>query len=135
MSASNPIRVMIVDDHDMVRRGLVAFLKVKADLELVGEASDGQEAVDLCEQVRPNVVLMDLVMPGMDGTSATQIIRQRWPHVQVVALTSFEERELVRGALRAGANDLGYRSSSQRQPYELWSMTMHGRSGRVVSST
>ncbi|UCC65662.1 MAG: response regulator transcription factor [Anaerolineae bacterium] len=87
----------------MVRRGLVAFLKVKADLELVGEAGDGQEAVDLCEQVRPDVVLMDLVMPGMNGTAATQIIRQRWPHVQVVALTSFEERELVRGALQAGA--------------------------------
>jgi NarL family two-component system response regulator LiaR len=103
LSASNPIRVMIVDDHDMVRRGLVAFLKVKADLELVGEASDGQEAVDLCEQVRPDVVLMDLVMPVMDGTTATQIIRQRCPHVQVVALTSFEERELVRGALQAGA--------------------------------
>ena len=103
MSASNPIRVMIVDDHDMVRRGLIAFLRVKADLELVAEASDGQEAVDLCEQVRPDVVLMDLVMPGMDGTAATQIIRQRWPHVQVVALTSFEERELVRGALQAGA--------------------------------
>ena len=103
MSASNPIRVMIVDDHDMVRRGLVAFLKVKADLELVGEASDGQEAIELCEQVRPDVVLMDLVMPGMDGTDATKVIRQRWPHVQVVALTSFEERELVRGALQAGA--------------------------------
>jgi len=103
LSASNPIRVMIVDDHDMVRRGLIAFLRVKADLELVAEASDGQEAVDLCEQVRPDVVLMDLVMPGMDGTAATQIIRQRWPHVQVVALTSFEERELVRGALQAGA--------------------------------
>jgi NarL family two-component system response regulator LiaR len=103
MDASNPIRVMIVDDHDMVRRGLAAFLKAKADLELVGEASDGEEALDVCEQVRPDVVLMDLVMPEMDGTAATRAIRERWPQVQVVALTSFQENELVQQALQAGA--------------------------------
>jgi len=103
MSTLEPIRVMIVDDHNMVRRGLVAFLKVKADLELVGEASNGQEAIDLCEQAQPDVILMDLVMPEMDGTTATRIIRQRWPHVQVIALTSFQEKELVRDVLHAGA--------------------------------
>lgn len=94
---------MIVDDHDMVRRGLAAFLTVKADLELVGEAGNGQEAVRVCEQVQPDVILMDLVMPEMDGTAATRIIRQRWPQVQVIALTSFQEKELVRGVLQAGA--------------------------------
>ena len=103
MTDSKPIRVMIVDDHDMVRRGLVAFLRVKADLELVGEASNGREAVDLCEQVRPDVILMDLVMPEMDGTAATRIIRERWPQVQIIALTSFQEKDLVWGALQAGA--------------------------------
>jgi len=103
MSTLEPIRVMIVDDHNMVRRGLVAFLKVKADLELVGEAGNGQEAIDLCEQAQPDVILMDLVMPEMDGTTATRIIRQRWPHVQVIALTSFQEKELVRDVLHAGA--------------------------------
>ena len=106
MSASNPIRVMIVDDHDMVRRGLAAFLKIKADLELVGEASNGQEALRVCEQVRPDVLLMDLVMPGMDGTAATRVIRERWPQVQVIALTSFQEQEMVREILQAGA--IGY---------------------------
>jgi NarL family two-component system response regulator LiaR len=103
MSASDPIRVMIVDDHAMVRRGLGAFLKSKADLELVGEASDGEEAVQMCERVQPDVILMDLVMPKMDGTAATQAIRERWPHVQVIALTSFQERKLVQEALQAGA--------------------------------
>jgi NarL family two-component system response regulator LiaR len=103
MSASETIRVMIVDDHSMVRRGLATFLKVKADLELVGEASNGQEAVDMCGQVCPDVILMDLVMPDMDGTAATRLIRQRWPEVQVIALTSFQEKELVREVLQAGA--------------------------------
>jgi len=97
---------MIVDDHDMVRRGLAAFLKIKADLELVGEASNGQEALRVCEQVRPDVLLMDLVMPGMNGTAATRVIRERWPQVQVIALTSFQEQEMVREILQAGA--IGY---------------------------
>lgn len=100
---SDPIRVMLVDDHDMVRRGLSVFLKVKADLELVGEAGNGQEALRLCEKARPDVVLMDLVMPEMDGTTATRLIRERWPQVQVIALTSFQEKKLVQEALQAGA--------------------------------
>ena len=100
---ASPIRVMIVDDHDMVRRGLASFLKIKADLELVGEANNGREALRLCEQVQPDVILMDLVMPEMDGTAATQVIRERWPQVQVIALTSFQEKELVREVLQAGA--------------------------------
>jgi NarL family two-component system response regulator LiaR len=103
MNVSDPIRVMIVDDHDMVRKGLATFLKVNADLELVAEARDGQEALQMCAQVRPDVVLMDLVMPEMDGTAATRIIRERWPEVQVIALTSFQEQELVREVLQAGA--------------------------------
>ena len=106
MSTSKVIRVMIVDDHDMVRKGLATFLKVNADLELVGEARDGQEALRMCEQVRPDVILMDLVMPEMDGTTATKLIRERWPEVQVVALTSFQEQDLVRKVLQAGA--IGY---------------------------
>jgi serine phosphatase RsbU (regulator of sigma subunit)/DNA-binding NarL/FixJ family response regulator len=106
MTESNPIRVMIVDDHDMVRKGLATFLKVKADLELVGEASNGQEALHVYEQAQPDVILMDLVMPGMDGVAATRAIRERCPHIQVIALTSFKEKDLVQGALEAGA--IGY---------------------------
>jgi NarL family two-component system response regulator LiaR len=103
MIDSLPIRVMIVDDHDMVRRGLAAFLKAKSDLELVGEARDGQEALHVCQEVQPDVILMDLVMPEMTGAAATQAIRERCPDVQVIALTSFEDRELVQEALQAGA--------------------------------
>jgi NarL family two-component system response regulator LiaR len=97
------IRVMIVDDHAMVRTGLATFLEVSDDLDLVGQATNGQEAVELCEQFQPDVVLMDLVMPEMDGVTATRIIRERWPQVQVIALTSFQEQELVQDALQAGA--------------------------------
>lgn len=103
MSTSDVIQVMIVDDHGMVRRGLSTILKVKADLELVGEASNGQEALEICEQIQPDVILMDLVMPEMGGVEATRLIRERWPQVQVIALTSFQEKELVREALQAGA--------------------------------
>ncbi len=100
---SKPIRVMVVDDHAMVRRGLAAFLKAQADLELVAEASSGRDALQVCEQVQPDVILMDLVMPQMDGPTATRIIRDRWPQVQVIALTSFQEKSLVQEALQAGA--------------------------------
>ena len=103
MSVENLIRVMIVDDHKIVRSGLGAFLLVFDDLELVAEADGGKQALELCEQVQPDVVLMDLVMPGMDGVQATQIIRQRHPQVQVIALTSFKDHELVQRAMQAGA--------------------------------
>ncbi len=106
MNHSQPIRVMLVDDHAVVRSGLSAFLMVFSELELVAEASSGEEAVRLCDQVGPDVVLMDLVMPGMDGAAATRAIRERCPDIQVIALTSFKEQELVQSALDAGA--IGY---------------------------
>lgn len=103
---SNPIRVMIVDDHMMVRRGLATFLKVFDDLELSGEAENGEVAIQLCARVQPDVILMDMVMPIMDGAVATRVIRQQFPQVQVIALTSFKEGELIKNALEAGA--IGY---------------------------
>jgi NarL family two-component system response regulator LiaR len=106
MGDLRPIRVMLVDDHAMVRSGLRQFLKGFKDLELAGEASNGAEAVDLCQQAAPDVVLMDLVMPEMDGSQATRRIRQICPQVQVIALTSFQEQDRVEHALQAGA--IGY---------------------------
>ncbi len=103
MSESNRIRVMIVDDHDMVRKGLATFLRIKTDLELVGEASNGKEALQVCQQAQPDVILMDLLMPEMDGPTTTRAIRERCPHVQIIALTSFHEKDLVQQALQAGA--------------------------------
>jgi NarL family two-component system response regulator LiaR len=106
MNTAQPIRVMIVDDHAMVRKGLTAFLKNEPTLELVGEARDGREAIECCEQLHPDVILMDLIMPELGGVAATRTIHQRWPEVRVIALTSFQEKELVQDALQAGA--IGY---------------------------
>jgi NarL family two-component system response regulator LiaR len=103
MSTSTAIRVLIADDHAMVRSGLAAFLMANEDLELVGEASNGVEAVRTCAKVRPDVVLMDLVMPGMDGATAIREIHAAQPEVQVIALTSFPEEDLVQRALESGA--------------------------------
>jgi NarL family two-component system response regulator LiaR len=105
-SPSKPIRVMLVDDHMMVRRGLATFLKVFDDLQLAGEAESGEAAIQLCAQVMPDVILMDMVLPVMDGATATRAIRQQFPQVQVIALTSFKEGELIKNALEAGA--IGY---------------------------
>jgi NarL family two-component system response regulator LiaR len=106
MEQAGPIRVLLVDDHAVVRSGLAAFLLVFNDLVFVGEAADGREAIEKCAALQPDVVLMDLIMPEMDGATATQAIRARWPKIQVVVLTSFKENDLVQGALRAGA--IGY---------------------------
>lgn len=103
MNKFTPIRVLLVDDHLMVRRGLAAFLQIFDDLELVGEAADGETALTLCAQTQPDVVLMDMMMPKMGGVAATRLFRQRFPTVQVIALTSFKEEKLVQDALHAGA--------------------------------
>ncbi len=97
------IRVMVVDDHAVVRSGLETFLSVMPDLELVGEASGGDEAVVRCGKLNPDVVLMDLMMPGTNGVTATRLIREKYPRVRIVALTSFEDDSLVQEALTAGA--------------------------------
>ena len=103
ISPSQHIRVMLVDDHAMVRRGLATFLKVVDDLQLVGEAESGEAAIQLCAEVSPDVILMDMVLPMMDGATATRAIRQQFPQVQVIALTSFKDGDLVKNALEAGA--------------------------------
>jgi NarL family two-component system response regulator LiaR len=106
MSEAGRIRVLIVDDHRVVRSGLATFLRAFRDMELVGQASNGREAVVAAEKERPDVVLMDLAMPEMDGAAATAAIRGRLPRTQVIALTSFKEEEMVRDVLKAGA--IGY---------------------------
>lgn len=100
------IRVMIVDDHNVVRSGLSAFLQAFDDLDMVGEAAGGADALQKCGELQPDVVLMDLIMPEMDGVEATRLIRNQYPSVQVVALTSFKDDELVQKVVKAGA--IGY---------------------------
>lgn len=106
MNESRPIRVMLVDDHQMVRNGLGTFLLVHDDLELVGEAGDGEQALTTFERVDPDVVLMDLKMPRMDGVEATRALLKRDPELRIIALTSFKDEALIREALDAGA--IGY---------------------------
>jgi NarL family two-component system response regulator LiaR len=103
MAEANRIAVMIVDDHTVVRHGIRFSLLAFDDIELVGEAEGGEEALRLCNEVQPDVILMDMLMPGMDGAATTRAILERHPGVRVIALTSFEEGDLVEEALQAGA--------------------------------
>jgi two-component system, NarL family, response regulator LiaR len=105
-ASSSLIRVMIVDDHAMVRRGLATFLTAFSDMKLAGEADSGEAAIGLCAEVKPDVVLMDMVMPQMNGPAAIRLIRQQFPKVRIIALTSFTDGDLIREALEAGA--IGY---------------------------
>jgi NarL family two-component system response regulator LiaR len=100
------IKILLVDDHTVVRSGLSKFLMVNKDMKLVGEASDGEEALQKVSLYKPDIVLMDLMMPGMDGITATREIKKKYPQVKVIALTSFAEQNMVQGALQAGA--IGY---------------------------
>lgn len=106
MSNITPIRVIIADDHAMVRVGLSTILDSFSDMQLVAEANNGTEAIELCKTLHPDVILMDVKMPGMDGIQATQQIKSRFPEVQVIVITSYDETNLVNKALQAGA--IGY---------------------------
>jgi NarL family two-component system response regulator LiaR len=106
MSKLDPIRVMVVDDHAVVRSGLRMFLLAFDDIDLVAEAASGEEALRLCAEACPDVVLMDMVMPGIDGADTTRMLREQHPETQVLTLTSFQDGERVQDALQAGA--IGY---------------------------
>ncbi|MGW1588716.1 response regulator [Streptomyces sp. NPDC002386] len=106
---ADPIRVLLVDDHQVVRRGLRTFLEVQDDIEVVGEAADGAEGVARAEELRPDVVLMDVKMPGMDGIAALRRLRELDNPVRVLIVTSFTERRTVVPALRAGAAGYVYK--------------------------
>lgn len=109
-----PIRILLVDDHSVVREGLRMFLRRDPELDVVGEAADGAEAVEMARALRPDVVLMDLVMPVMDGIAATAAIRDELPATEVVALTSVIESESVVRAMKAGA--IGYLLKDTQAP-------------------
>jgi NarL family two-component system response regulator LiaR len=130
-SSANPIRVMLVDDHAMVRRGLATFLKAFDDMQLEGEAESGESALRVCAEVLPDVILMDMLMPGMDGVSTTRLIRQQFPHIQVIMLTSFKEGELVKNALEAGA--IGYLLKDVSADELAWAIRA-AHSGRATLS-
>ena len=103
MNTLQTIKIMLVDDHNVVRSGLSNFLRAYDDLELVGDAKNGLDALNLCRHKKPDVILMDLMMPEMDGIEATREILKECPDVKIIAMTSFEEEALVQGVLAAGA--------------------------------
>jgi two-component system, NarL family, response regulator LiaR len=109
-----PIRILLVDDHSVVREGLRMFLRRDPELDVVGEAANGAEAIEMARALRPDVVLMDLVMPVMDGIAATDAIRDELPSTEVVALTSVIESESVVRAMKAGA--IGYLLKDTQAP-------------------
>ena len=100
---TEPIRVLLVDDHSVVREGLRAFLELQEGIEIAGESGDGEEAIQAAERLRPDVVLMDLVMPKLDGVAAMRALRERLPSARVIVLTSFLDDDKLLPALRAGA--------------------------------
>lgn len=106
MNENHTVRVLVVDDHTIVRRGIIALLAEKSDIQIVGEAKDGLEAIQLSEQFKPDVILMDLLMPKMDGIEATRRITAQQPEVRVLVLTSFIGDDKIYPAIKAGA--LGY---------------------------
>ncbi|MFF9766807.1 response regulator [Streptomyces sp. NPDC053086] len=106
---AEPIKVLLVDDHQVVRRGLRTFLEVQDDIEVVGEAADGAEGVDRAEELRPDIVLMDIKMPGLDGIGALRRLRELGNPARVLIVTSFTEQRTVVPALRAGAAGYVYK--------------------------
>ena len=103
MTETDPIRVLLVDDHEMVRRGLAVFLNSFDDLEMVGEAANGMEALEMCRQLKPDVILLDILMPEMGGIEATKAILTEFPDAKIIAITSFEEENLVKEVIQSGA--------------------------------
>jgi two-component system, NarL family, response regulator LiaR len=126
-----PIRILIVDDHTVVRQGLRMFLEMDPELEIVGEANNGAKALDQARQLKPDVVLMDILMPVMDGITAITAIRRELPETEIIALTSVLEDDKVVGAIRAGA--IGY-LLKDTEPAELRQAVKAAAAGEVQLS-
>ena len=125
MAELAPVRILIVDDHEPLRRTLGLYLGQCEDVELVGEASSGQEALEVCERSHPDVVLMDIFLPGMDGIVATRVIRHDYPDVQVIGMTGMELDRLRPVALQAGASSLLYKGALHEGLMDAISTAMH----------
>ena len=135
MKKSKVIRILVADDHSITRSGLKTILSVYDDLSLVGEAKNGMEAIDMCSKIKPDVVLMDLDMPVMDGITATLMIKKKYPDIIVIALTSFVDKHLVKEALNAGATSYIVKNIS---PDELTSAirdSFHGKTTLAPEAT
>jgi NarL family two-component system response regulator LiaR len=122
------IKVLLVDDHEMVRLGVSAYLSAQPDMEVIGEAEDGQKGVELALTLRPDVILMDLVMEPIDGIAATQEIMSAWPEAKIIVVTSFLDDEKVFAALEAGATSYLLKTSKASEIADAIRATFHGQS-------
>lgn len=122
------IKVLFVDDHEMVRIGVSSYLSAQSDIEVVGEADNGKTAVQLALSLRPDIILMDLVMPEMDGIEATRQIMEEWPEAKIIIVTSFLDDEKVYPALEAGASSYMLKTSKASEIAEAVRATFEGQS-------
>ncbi len=122
------IKVLFVDDHEMVRIGVAAYLSSQSDIEVVGEADNGQKAVSMALELRPDIILMDLVMPEMDGIEATKLIMEKWPEAKIIIVTSFLDDEKVYPALEAGATSYMLKTSKASEIADAVRATYRGQS-------
>src|ERR1051325_269423 len=106
MNTQDKIKVLIIDDHDMVRKSLIILLESFGDFKVVADIDNGQMGVTLCRKYQPDVVLMDILMPGLDGIATTRLIHESWPSIAIIALTSTANDDVIHGVLKAGA--IGY---------------------------
>ncbi|CAH0293899.1 Transcriptional regulatory protein LiaR [Peribacillus sp. Bi96] len=122
------IKVLFVDDHEMVRIGVSAYLSAQSDIEVIGEADNGLKAVELAMELRPDIILMDLVMPEMDGIEATKRIIEKWPEAKIIIVTSFLDDEKVYPALEAGATSYMLKTSKASEIARAVRSTFQGQS-------
>ncbi|MED4634819.1 response regulator transcription factor [Peribacillus frigoritolerans] len=122
------IKVLFVDDHEMVRIGVSAYLSAQSDIEVIGEADNGSKAVELAMELRPDIILMDLVMPEMDGIEATKRIIEKWPEAKIIIVTSFLDDEKVYPALEAGATSYMLKTSKASEIARAVRSTFQGQS-------
>lgn len=135
MSEAHTIRIITVDDHEIFRGGIVYAMQKYDDLELVGEALNGEKALQLCDELKPDVVLMDMQMPGMDGIETTRAIRAMYPQVKILALTSFYDRDLVEQAMQAGAVGYLVKGGSAQELAEAIRLTHAGQTVLAKEAT
>jgi two-component system, NarL family, response regulator LiaR len=128
---SDPIRVLVADDHDVVRRGLASFIQTFPQFELVGEAANGREAIQLAADLKPDIILMDILMPEVDGIEAIKRIKATQPGIAILALTSMQDEETVSAALKAGATSYILKNAPLKDMVSAINATMQGR--RVIS--
>jgi two-component system, NarL family, response regulator LiaR len=131
MDNHNLIKVLLVDDHEMVRFGLEAYIRQAEDFALVGEGVDGEQAIQLCEELKPDVILMDMIMPRMNGVEAIQVIHQQYPQIGIIAITSFEDENMVQSAIKAGATSYLHKNITMADLQDAIRKTYRGK--RVVS--